>query len=87
MSWILGYVIGAILGGVIVVRILEAVLGGLSSTVLNILRPIFFVGTVTTVTTASGMSKFTSKARKAQRIFASVGDKLDSITNTNRKEK
>ena len=87
MGWLIGYIIGAILTGVTVVRIGELLFGGLSSGVLSILRPIFFVGTVTTVTTASGMSKFTSKARKAQRIFASVGDKLDSITNTNRKEK
>ena len=87
MSWLLGYVIGAILGGVIVVRILEALLGGLSSTVLNILRPIFFVGTVTTVATTSIMSRFTSKVRKLQRISASVGDRIDSIVDTERKRK
>ena len=87
MGWLIGYIIGAILTGVTVVRIGELLFGGLSSGVLSILRPIFFVGTVTTVTTTSLMSRFTSKVKKLQRISTAVGDRLDSITNTERKNK
>ena len=87
MGWLGGYVIGAILGGFVVTRILELLLGGLSSSVLNILRPIFFVSTVTAVTAKSGMSRFTSWAQRGQRISASVADRLDSFTNTERKHK
>lgn len=87
MGWMVGYIIGAIIGGVAVTRILELLLGGVSNGVLNILRPIFFVGTVTAVTTQSGMSRFTSKMRTLQRGAAAVSDRLDSITNTERKHK
>lgn len=87
MGWLVGYIIGAIITGVALTRILEVLLGGVSSGVLNILRPIFFVGTVTTVTTTSMMSRFNSKVRKLQRIAASVGDRVDSITNTKREGK
>ena len=87
MGWLGGYVIGAILGGFVVTRILELLLGGLSSSVLNILRPIFFVSTVTAVTAKSGMNRFTSTMRKFQRITGSVEDRLDSILNTKREGK
>ena len=81
MGWLLGPLLGGVLGGIIVVRILEFFLGGVSSGVMSVIRPIFFVSTVTAVTTQSGMSKFTSLARKFQRGSASIEDRLDSITN------
>ena len=67
MGWLLGPLLGGVLGGIIVVRILEFLLGGVSSGVMGVIRPIFFVSTVTAVTTQSGMGKFTSIVRKFQR--------------------
>jgi len=84
MPFMIGWVVAAILGGLTVVRIVELLFGGLSNTVLNIIRPIFFVGTVTTVTTQSGMSRFTSKMRKLQRITHTVGDRVNSVTKKER---
>jgi hypothetical protein len=54
---------------------------------MSVIRPIFFVSTVTAVTTQSGMGKFTSLVRKFQRGSAAVEDQLDSITNTKRERK
>ena len=85
MGWLLGPLLGGVLGGIVVVRILEFLLGGVSSGVMNVVRPVFFVGTVSAVTTQSGMSKFTSIARKFQRGSASIENQLDSITTRNRK--
>ena len=85
MGWLLGPLLGGVLGGSVVVRILEFLLGGVSSGVMNVVRPVFFVGTVSAVTTQSGMSKFTSIARKFQRGSASIENQLDSITKRNRK--
>ena len=87
MGWLLGPLLGGVLGGIIVVRILEFLLGGVSSGVMSVIRPIFFVSTVTAVTTQSGMGKFTSLVRKFQRGSATVEDQLDSITNTKRERK
>ena len=87
MTFMFGWVIAAILGGLTAVRVGEFLLGGLSSGVLNILRPIFFVGTVTAVTTHSQMSRFTSKVRKALRIITAVRDRVESIPDTERKHK
>ena len=81
MGWLLGPLLGGVLGGIVVVRILEFLLGGVSSGVMNVVRPVFFVGTVSAVTTQSGMSKFTSIARKFQRRSGAIDDRLDSITN------
>ena len=81
MGWLLGPLLGGVLGGIVVVRILEFLLGGVSSVVMNVVRPVFFVGTVSAVTTQSGMSKFTSIARKFQRRSGEIEDRLDSFTN------
>ena len=85
MGWLLGPLLGGVLGGIIVVRILEFLLGGVSSGVMSVIRPIFFVGTVSAVTTQSGMSKFTSLVRKFQRGSVAIEDRLDSITKRERK--
>ena len=76
-----------VLGGIVVVRLLEFFLGGVSSGVMSVIRPIFFVSTVTAVTTQSGMGKFTSLARRFQRGSGAIEDRLDSITNTKRERK
>ena len=85
MGWLLGPLLGGVLGGIIVVRILEFLLGGVSSGVMSVIRPIFFVSTVTAVTTQSGMGKFTSIVRKFQRGSVAIEDRLDSITKRERK--
>ena len=85
MGWLLGPLRGGVLGGIIVVRILEFLLGGVSSGVMSVIRPIFFVSTVTAVTTQSGMSKFTSLVRKFQRGSVAIEERLDSITKRERK--
>mgnify|MGYP003135710863 CR=1 FL=1 len=82
MGWLLGPLLGGVLGGIVVVRVLEFLLGGVSSSVMSVVRPIFFVGTVSAVTTQTGMNKFTSLARRFQRGSGVIGDRLDSITNT-----
>jgi hypothetical protein len=87
MGWLLGPLLGGVLGGIIVVRLLEFFLGGVSSGVMSVIRPIFFVSTVTAVTTQSGMGKFTSLVRKFQRGSGAIEDQLDSITNTKRERK
>jgi len=87
MGWLLGPLLGGVLGGIVVVRILEFLLGGVSSSVMSVILPIFFVGTVSAVTTQSGMSKFTSLVRRFQRGSVAIEDRLDSITNTKRKRK
>ena len=87
MGWLLGPLLGGVLGGIIVVRILEFLLGGVSSGVMSVIRPIFFVSTVTAVTTQSGMGKFTTLVRKFQRGSVAIEDQLDSITKTKRKRK
>jgi hypothetical protein len=87
MGWLLGPLLGGVLGGIVVVRILEFLLGGVSSGVMSVIRPIFFVSTVTAVTTQSGMGKFTSLVRKFQRGSVAIEDQLDSITNTKRERK
>jgi hypothetical protein len=84
MGWLLGPLLGGVLGGIIVVRILEFFLGGVSSGVMSVIRPIFFVSTVTAVTTQSGMGKL---IRKFQRGSGAIEDRLDSITNTKRERK
>ena len=80
MGWLLGPLLGGVLGGIVVVRLLEFFLGGVSSGVMNVIRPLFFVGTVASVTTQTGMSKFTSLARKFQRGSSAIEDQLDPIT-------
>ena len=85
MGFLLGHVIGAVIGGIAVVRILEFLFGGLPSGVLNIIRPLFFVGTVTAVTTKTGISKFDSKVGKLRRIAAVVTDRLESDTKSKNK--
>ena len=85
MGFLLGHVIGAVIGGIAVVRILEFLFGGLPSGVLNIIRPLFFVGTVTAVTTKTGISKFDWKIGKVQRIFGAIGDRLESDTKSKSK--
>ena len=87
MGWLLGPLLGGVLGGIVVVRVLEFLLGGVSSSVMSVIRPIFFVSTVTAVTTQSGMGKFTSIVRKFQRGSVAIEDRLDSITNTKRERK
>ena len=82
--WILGHIVLAIIGGTIAARIVETLGSGLNHTVLSWLRTIFFAGTVTTVTTTSGMSRFTSWAEKGHRISGAVRDRVNSITNTKR---
>ncbi len=68
MGWLFGYVIGAVLGGITVVRIIELLFGGISTTAVNTVRPFFFVGTVTAITAKTGMDRFTAKTRKLGRI-------------------
>ena len=80
MGWLLGPLLGGVLGGIVVVRLLEFFLGGVSSGVMNVIRHLFFVGTVSAVTTQTGMSKFTSLARKFQRGSSAIEDQLDPIT-------
>ena len=87
MGWLLGPLLGGVLGGIVVVRLLEFFLGGVSSGVMNVVRPVFFVGTVSAVTTQSGMSKFTSLARRFQRSSVSIENQLDSITNAKRNKR
>ena len=85
MGWLLGPFIGGVLGGFVVVRILQFIFGWVSSDVMNVVRPVFFTGTVTAVTTTSAMSRFTSKVRRLQRGSAAVSERIDSLTNTKRK--
>ena len=85
MGWLLGPLLGGVLGGIVVVRILEFLLGGVSSSVMSVIRPIFFVGTVSAVTTQTGMGKFTSLVRRFQRGSGAIEDRLDSITKRKRK--
>ena len=80
MGWLLGPLLGGVLGGIVVVRLLEFFLGGVSSGVMSVIRPLFFVGTVSAVTTQTGMGKFTSLVRKFQRGSNALEDQLDSIT-------
>ena len=80
MGWLLGPLLGGVLGGIVVVRLLEFFLGGVSSGVMSVIRPLFFVGTVSAVTTQTGMGKFTSLVRKFQRGSSALEDQLDSIT-------
>ena len=87
MGWLLGPLLGGVLGGSIVVRRLEFFLGGVSSGLMNVIRPIFFVGTVSAVTTQTSMGKFTSLVRKFQRGSNVIEDQLESITNTKRERK
>ncbi|MDA1189820.1 MAG: hypothetical protein O2854_09140 [Chloroflexi bacterium] len=82
MKWMLGSLIGSVLGGIVVVRIAEAILGGLSIGVLSIVRPILFVGTTTAITTQSGMSKFNARIRSLRRITTAVEDRISSIVDT-----
>jgi hypothetical protein len=86
MGWLFGYVIGAVLGGITIVRIIELLFGGISATAVNTVRPFFFVGTVTAITAKAGMSSFTSKVRKLQRGSAAIGDRVNSLTNSERKQ-
>ena len=86
MGWLIGPVLGGLLGGVIVIRILEFLLGGVSSGVMNVVRPIFFVSTVTAVTTTSQMSRFTSIARRLRRGSAAVEEHIDALTKSDRQK-
>lgn len=84
MGWLLGPLLGGIVGGFVVVRILELLLGGVSSSVMNVLRPIFFVGTVTAATTTTGMSKFTSKVRRLKKAANAMSERLDAFAKKDR---
>ena len=80
MGWLLGPLLGGVIGGSVIVRLLEFFLGGVSSGVMSVIRPHFFVRTVSAVTTQTGMGKFTSLVRKFQRGSSAIEDQLDSIT-------
>ena len=82
MGWLIGPLLGGVLGGVVVVRILEFLLGGVSSGVMNVIKPISFVGTTAGVTTVAGMSKFTSIARRFRRGSAAVEEHIDAFTKS-----
>ena len=86
MGWLIGPLLGGVLGGIVVVRILEFLLGGVSSGVMNVVKPISFIGTTAGVTTVAGMSRFTSLARKFRRGTGVVEEHIDAITKSDRQK-
>ncbi len=83
MGWLFGPVIASLVSAFVVVRIFDYILGGVTSSLVNAIRPILFVGTSTAVTTGSGMRSFTSRVRRLRR----AGNRLESLTGSDHRHR
>ncbi len=87
LSWLIGYMLAALAGSVVMIRIFDLVTYPLWHSAAEAVRFVVFGTTWTGITAASGMAGLNKKVAQAREVTSLLRDGLDAFAERNEKRK